>query len=637
MKDPVKGCCPRYEVSSSVNEVYLSQDGTYKSINNSQVYFEQKTSPPSKTLTKTFLKTGDGTLFSTAFLSEDELYDYIYYDDNGIRWNFDQMAFELIGTHVFNNQSKTYNEPGVGEVTYTNAQAAIYSISTLYDPYDPFYDEDGDLYADPVPKKQIGPKNAPETYSNKDGEFSISIPTIDPPVDPLSVSSQIVNITGKVIGLTQDFQGKEIEEGIYNATVYTSEEYGDAPSPNTIRTKTDPEGNFEMSIPKETKFISGRIKSDAINATPNSYYVDSLEFNPDKNYYVLQLKLSTEVVAVNIVGKRTLSTLPPTLIISAEGYESKEIIPYKGDGTPKKDIGDIELTPISDSVENDAITISQLDENTINNMTSSKKKADYYIMKRLFKVIKQLKSVLIPIILKLLMKFGISKAQELIGKSKEEIQEYLQNQAYCPTTDQIPDIIRKKNQLVKGLNNALKTIDATTTALGIAGGVITAMEIAFNALAIIPVPINPGVPIALNKIEKIIARLKIINVGLLALLVLLRQTIVLAIELLNLLDTSLQHCAPDTEEEQTQINAELLALVEEQKTQNNSPVITIVNGFTMDLETEITENPLKRKRAIAKNADGVSILKGEWSFSSIDQILIDELVFYIQSNNLKAD
>jgi hypothetical protein len=57
----------------------------------------------------------------------------------------------------------------------------------------------------------------------------------------------------------------------------------------------------------------------------------------------------------------------------------------------------------------------------------------------------------------------------------------------------------------------------------------------------------------------------------------------------------------------------------------------------MDIETENTTNPLKRKRALAKNNQGVSLLQGEWSFSSIDQILIDELVFYIQQNNLKAD
>ena len=57
----------------------------------------------------------------------------------------------------------------------------------------------------------------------------------------------------------------------------------------------------------------------------------------------------------------------------------------------------------------------------------------------------------------------------------------------------------------------------------------------------------------------------------------------------------------------------------------------------MGVETENSPNTLKRRRAIARNKQGVVMLKGDWSFSSIDQILIDELVFYIQQNNLKAD
>ena len=56
----------------------------------------------------------------------------------------------------------------------------------------------------------------------------------------------------------------------------------------------------------------------------------------------------------------------------------------------------------------------------------------------------------------------------------------------------------------------------------------------------------------------------------------------------------------------------------------------------MSVETEKTTNSLKRRRALASNSDGVVLLQGEWSFSSIDQILIDELVFYIKINNLKA-
>ena len=68
-----------------------------------------------------------------------------------------------------------------------------------------------------------------------------------------------------------------------------------------------------------------------------------------------------------------------------------------------------------------------------------------------------------------------------------------------------------------------------------------------------------------------------------------------------------------------------------------SPLGPNVNGFEMGVVTEPTTNSLKRRKAIARNKSGVVMLKGEFSFSSIDQILIDELVFYIQQNDLKAD
>ena len=109
---------------------------------------------------------------------------------------------------------------------------------------------------------------------------------------------------------------------------------------------------------------------------------------------------------------------------------------------------------------------------------------------------------------------------------------------------------------------------------------------------------------------------------------------------LNLLDKVTQYCTLETNNtndiSQNAISQELTALTQNQAEQL-SPVITNVNGFTMGVETEITENSLKRRRATATNTQGVVLLRGEYSFSSIDQILIDELVFYIQTNNLKAD
>ena len=117
-------------------------------------------------------------------------------------------------------------------------------------------------------------------------------------------------------------------------------------------------------------------------------------------------------------------------------------------------------------------------------------------------------------------------------------------------------------------------------------------------------------------------------------MVLLRQVLTQAVQYLNLLDSLVQHCYPDANQEQ--LSAELTALTQQQ-TQQLSPVVINVNGFEMGVETEATTNSLKRRRAIARNKQGVVMLKGEWSFSSIDQILIDELVFYIQQNDLKAE
>ena len=51
---------------------------------------------------------------------------------------------------------------------------------------------------------------------------------------------------------------------------------------------------------------------------------------------------------------------------------------------------------------------------------------------------------------------------------------------------------------------------------------------------------------------------------------------------------------------------------------------------------ENTGNDLRRRQAVARNSQGIIMLQGDPSYSSNDQILIDELVYYIQQNKLKA-
>jgi hypothetical protein len=150
----------------------------------------------------------------------------------------------------------------------------------------------------------------------------------------------------------------------------------------------------------------------------------------------------------------------------------------------------------------------------------------------------------------------------------------------------------------------------------------------------VPVSFINGIRDTLKFLDKLVKRLLQVNSVTLAILLLLRETLTLVLSLLTFLDLLTQFCYPEAA--QSQISTELTALTQQQ-TQQEAPVVINVNGFEMGVETEITDKPLKRRRAIARNKQGVVMLKGEFSFSSIDQILIDELVFYIQQNNLKAD
>jgi hypothetical protein len=333
-----------------------------------------------------------------------------------------------------------------------------------------------------------------------------------------------------------------------------------------------------------------------------------------------------------------------SMTVNAPGFQFVEPALYKGDNTLKTDLGVIQLQPLIPSLAQEKLSSSQLSRAQIEELSKGSKGADYFAQERLSNQIGTIKSTLIPSILTMIAGFGLTQVSNI---KPEQFTKYLE-QANCPTQPELTALINRKNKLVKQLNNTLKLIDNTTKALGITGGIIEGLNIAFNILKNLPIPVSTGVPgvpglptnviLAIqdnkDRLDKLIGKLRNINTSTLSILVLLRQVLLQALQLLNLLDQLVEKCYPDAEQERVAL--ELTALTNTQS-QQLSPVVTDVNGFTMGVETEVTDKPLKRRRAIATNKQGVVMLKGEFSFSSIDQILIDELVFYIQQNNLKAD
>jgi len=319
-----------------------------------------------------------------------------------------------------------------------------------------------------------------------------------------------------------------------------------------------------------------------------------------------------------------------SMTINASGYQFIEPPLYKGDNTLKSDLGILQLQPFIPSLEQDKIKSTQLDRKQIKELSKGKKDLSYYAEEKLSNQINILKNTLIPSVLTMVASFGLTQVSNY---TPDQLSKFL-DQSTCPTPDELDDLIKRKNKLVKQLENSLKIIDVTTKTLGITQGIISVLQITLNIAELNPPVTNP-IPLGVSKrLDQTIAKLSSVNAGVLSILIILRQVLIQAIQILNLLDQLIQKCYPESD--QLRLSEELTFLTTQQSNQQ-SPIVTNVNGFEMGVETEITEKSLKRRRAIARNKQGVIMLKGEWSFSSIDQILIDELVFYIQQNNLKAD
>ena len=349
-----------------------------------------------------------------------------------------------------------------------------------------------------------------------------------------------------------------------------------------------------------------------------------------------QVKLTPgSIVPTDTEGNFTISGDIPesgslSMTIIAVGYQAINPPLYKGDNTLKTDLGVLQLQPVISSLTQDKIKSTQLSKDQIKEISRGKKDLSYYAEEKLSNQVNTLKNTLIPAVLTMVAAFGITKLSDY----KPEQLPKLLDQSFCPTQAELTNLINRKNKLVKQLDNSLKLIDKTTKALGITQGVIILLDATLFTSENTPTSINPFTLGFNKKLNQVIEKLKSVNAGILSILIILRQVLAQALQLLNLLDALIQKCYPDTNQER--VSLELTALTVQQSVQL-SPVVTNVNGFEMGVETENSPNTLKRRRAIARNKQGVVMLQGEWSFSSIDQILIDELVFYIQQNDLKAD
>ena len=358
-------------------------------------------------------------------------------------------------------------------------------------------------------------------------------------------------------------------------------------------------------------------------------------------------------VRVPIIPENQKTPLVFGLLYSKSGYIPGTQAIINGDKTIKTNLSLTSLINLSEAAEeisqkfNDGIDLAQagvaaLAMDILDKLIFAKKFS-------IGKLVDNIKTKLIPLAISLLLAFGISKLTQA-------------NRKTCPTPDTLNNVIRTRNRVVRQLNQLFRAI-TINTALALAfsslANVLRGVRLAMDA---IPAPQATGVFPAkdfgglifaqpysftakLQHINDELEKLEDANRGTsratLVSLIFLIAGVTTVILILKSIDKMAQECAEEngvTDLELEAINQELLDLAEEEAEDGN-PIIDNVNGFNFSVETD-NKNPvgtLKRRFAVAKDSRGITLLKGEPSFSSSDQILIDELVFYIQQNNLKAN
>ena len=358
-------------------------------------------------------------------------------------------------------------------------------------------------------------------------------------------------------------------------------------------------------------------------------------------------------VKVPIIPENQKTPLVFGLLYSKSGYlpETQAII--NGDKTIKTSLPLSSMLNISESAKkiaqgfSDGIDLAQsavgaLAMGIFDRIISAKKFS-------IGKIVDVIKTKLIPLVITLLLSFGISKLSQ-------------KNRKTCPSPDALRDVIRTRNRVVRQLNQMFKMIvinSALAFAFRSLAQILKGVRLAMDGLSIpqaigvIPAKDFGGLIAAApysmtaklqhinDELEKLEEKSEGTSKATLVSLVFVIAGISTVLLLLSAIDKMAQECAEEngvTNLELEVINQELLDLAEEESEDGN-PVIGNTNGFIFSVETD-NSNPvgtLKRRFAVAKDSRGVTLLKGEPSFSSSDQILIDELVFYIQQNDLKAN
>ena len=264
----------------------------------------------------------------------------------------------------------------------------------------------------------------------------------------------------------------------------------------------------------------------------------------------------------------------------------------------------------------------------------------------------ELKRRAIPYILALLARFGPNIVNSILGGMRDPLSD-----AICLPKQQLENVLEKRNQLTRTLNNTYKVVRTISKILNVSRAFIVGLEAGLliaQTLSSVP-PGRFGWSGLMEKgfkvVDTILRRAKIAVTGLSILAATTGAVLAFILGLLAKLDLLIQQCAEEidpTDGEFTisfvEINSELNSFADPTTGQIEDIIDPLTGepypykGFTFEIKTDTSQNFQYPKRyAIARNVQGIQVLRSESSFASNPEILIEELKFVIDRDNLRAD
>jgi len=268
--------------------------------------------------------------------------------------------------------------------------------------------------------------------------------------------------------------------------------------------------------------------------------------------------------------------------------------------------------------------------------------------------VEKLVQQMVPTITQIVEKTGIQN----IGQPN------MQMPSACLLPNDLQDILKLRNSLIDKLNttskiieslskilnplstivnitsNTLQTVSTTRIAANIGlsffpGGLAGppgAIPSAINTAKDLEELLKPQIGIAKNTITSITTALDYAN-----------SVIFKLLEILKTIDQYLAGCnvqlsdSPTINNYVSQVNKQYTDVLNNQNNQNNQNNLEIYNGFTLGIVEEPYTPTVNRRKAVAKNSQGIVLLSTPLTFSTDTQTLLTAIKLIIDSNDLKAN